>query len=53
LLKGGISSPLEKGEGVKKSKDSQTGQGDVGKTVERLPFSGLLIRTENSVRLIT
>jgi hypothetical protein len=39
------------GEAVKKSKDFQSGQGDVGKTVERLPFSGLIIRIENHVRL--
>jgi hypothetical protein len=39
-------------EAVKKCKDSQSGQRDVGKTVERLPFSGLIIRIENHVRLI-
>jgi hypothetical protein len=33
-------------EGVKKSQDSQSGQGDVGKTVEWLPLSGLMIRIE-------
>jgi len=41
------------GEGVKKSQDSQSGQGDVGKTVERLPLSGLMTRIENHVRVIT
>jgi hypothetical protein len=40
-------------EGVKKSQDSQSGQGDVGKTVERLPLSGLMIGIENHVRLIS
>jgi len=38
---------------VKKSQDSQSGQGDVGKTVERLPLSGLMIGIENHVRLIS
>jgi hypothetical protein len=45
--------PFRKGEAVKKSQDSQSGRGDVGKTVERLPFSGLRIRIENHVRWIT
>jgi hypothetical protein len=37
---------------VEKYQDSQSGQGDVGKTVERLPLSGLMIRIENHARLI-
>jgi hypothetical protein len=37
---------------VKKSQDAQTGQGDVGKTVEQIPFSSSRIRIENHVRLI-
>ena len=41
------------GEAVKKSQDSQSGQGGVGKTVERLPLSGLMIGIENHVRLIS
>jgi hypothetical protein len=44
---------LVKGEDVKKSQDSQSGQGDVGKTVERLPFSGVMIKIESHVGLIT
>jgi len=44
--------PLRKREGVKKSQNLKSGQGDVGKTVERLPFSGVMIRTENHAGLI-
>jgi hypothetical protein len=40
-------------EGVKKSQDSQSGQGDVGKTAERLPLPGSMIRIENHARLIS
>jgi len=46
------SSPFTKGEAVKESQNSQSEQGDVGKTVERVPFSGLMIRIENHIRLI-
>jgi hypothetical protein len=38
------SSCAYRGEGVKKSKHSQIGQGGVGETVERSPFSALRIR---------
>ena len=42
------------GEGrCEKSQDSQSGQRDVGKTVGRLPFSGLMMRIENHLRWIT
>jgi hypothetical protein len=40
------------GEAVKKYQDSLSGQGDVGKTVERPPLPGLMIRIENHARLI-
>jgi len=41
------------GEGVKRFQDSQSGQRDVGKTVERLPLSGLMAGIENHASVIT
>jgi len=36
---------------VKQSQGSRSGQGDGGKTEERLPLSGLMIKIENQAEL--
>jgi hypothetical protein len=41
---GSADSISRNGEGVKKSLNAMTGQGGIGKTVERLPLQGFRIR---------